>query len=149
MSARAAAPAPAIDAFASLVADVASALDETIPAWRARLTAAAADWRALGVDAAVIERAVALATAPDVDALLATFARAVSQLAALEAEAVALDATAAGAPVFRDPARVREAAMFVAARRRDVASSAVAYPDGEHWVLRWPDVGDLLAGELA
>ncbi len=137
------------DPFASLVADVASALDEAIPAWRVRLTAAAAEWRALGVDATILERAVTLRTPPDVDALLATFARAVAQVAALEADAIGLDPTCAGAAVFRDPARVRDAATFVSALREQRAARATAYPDAEHWTLRWPDVGDLLAGELA
>ncbi len=137
------------DAFASLVADVASALDDAIPPWRARVSAAAADWRARGVDASLLERAVALDVAPDVDALLATFERAVRQLAALEAEALAVDPGLAAAREFRDPARVREAAALVAARRARAAAATTAYPDGEHWVLQWPEAGDLLAGELA
>jgi len=141
--------APAMDSFESLVADVASALDDAIPVWRVRLSAAAAEWRARGVDPTVLERALTLAAAPDVDALLATFARAVQQLAAFEADAVALDPSLAGGAVFRDPTRVRDAAALVAARRAETATDGTAYPDGEHWVLRWPDVGDLLAGELA
>lgn len=137
------------DPFATLVADLASALDAVIPAWRARLSAAAAGWRARGVDAAVLERALALDSAPDVDALLATFERAIRHLTSLEADAVALDPALAGNAVFRDPTRVREAAALVASRRARAAQVATLYPDGEHWVLRWPDVGDLLAGELA
>lgn len=137
-------------AFESLVADVASALGEAIPAWRARLSAAAAEWAGRGLDVAVLERALALPTSPDVDALVATFERAARQLAAYEAEAVALDAALAGAAVFRDPARVRDAAAVVAAARRARAAVATSmYPDAEHWVLQWPDVGDFLAGELA
>ena len=142
-------PGPATDSYASLVADVASALDDAIAPWRVRLSAAAADWRARGVDATVLERAVTLAVAPDVDALLATFARAVQQLAAFEAEAVSLEPALAGAAVFRDPSRVRDAASLVAGWRARAAASVDAYPDAEHWVLPWPDAGDLLAGELA
>ncbi len=141
------------DAFESFVSDVASALDDVIPSWRARIAAAATEHRARGTDTTVLERAASLPGAPDVDALLATFGRAVRQLAAYEAEAVALDPSLAGSAVFRDPTRVREAAALVAARRTrgDAARNAAktAYPEPEHWVLHWPDVGDLLAGDLA
>lgn len=140
---------PPVDAFASLIADVASALDDTIPRWRIRLSDAAAEWRVRGIDATVLERALTLATEPDVDGLLVTFGRAVQQLAALEVEALTLDAALGASAVFRDPARVREAAVLVASLRARAATIRTAYPDGEHWVLAWPDAGDLLAGELA
>lgn len=137
------------DTFESLVADVAGALDEAIPSWRARLGAAAAEYRARGVDVTILDRAAALPAAPDVGALLATFARATRQLAAYEAEALTLDPSLAGNAVFRDPTRVREAAALVAACRSRAAAPGTKYPDGEFWVLQWPDAGDLLAGELA
>ena len=138
------------DSFESLVADVASALDAAPLAWRARLAAAAAEWRARGIEARVLERASALPAAPDVDTLLATFDRAARQLAACETEAVALDPALVGAAVFRDPERVREAAALVERVRRAHASGGPdVYPDAELWVLEWPDVGDLLVGELA
>lgn len=140
---------PAFDAFESLVDDVASALDEAIPAWRVRLSAAAAGWRARDYDVRVLERALALPTPPDVDALLATFERAVRQLAEYEAAAVALDPALAGDRTFRDPARVRDAAATVAGARRARTALTANRPDPEHWVLPWPDVGDLLAGEFA
>lgn len=143
-------PLASRDSFEELVADLAGALESAIPPWRARLATAAAEWRALGFEVAVLERAIALPTPPDLEVLLATFERAARQLAAYEAEAVALDAGLAGAAAFRDPARVREAATVVArARLARAAARDDGYPDGEHWVLAWPDVGDLLAGELA
>lgn len=142
-------PLAAVNAFDSFVADVADALGDAMPAWRVRLSDAAAEWRARGIDATILERALTLSASPDVDALLATFARAVQQLAAYEAEAVALDSSLAGDDIFRDPARVRAAAARVAACRVRTPPRRSTYPDGEHWILQWPDVGDLLAGELA
>ena len=136
-------------AYVDLIADVASALDDVIPAWRARLGRAAEQWRMRGINTAVLERALTLSTPPDVEALLATFERAVDHLAALEVEAVGLDASLVGAAVFRDPGRVREAAALVAGRRAPLAARPSVYPDAEHWVLAWPDAGDLLAGSLA
>ncbi|GJG87691.1 hypothetical protein tb265_28720 [Gemmatimonadetes bacterium T265] len=137
------------DSFASLVADVTSALDEAIPAWRVRVSAEAAEWRRRGVDASILERALALTSAPDVDGLLATFSETVQQLAALEAEAVALDPSLAGSAAFRDPARLREGAALAAECRERAAAARAGFPDPEHWVLQWPAAGDLLAGELA
>lgn len=142
--------AASADSFESLVADVAGALDAAPLAWRARLAAAAAEWRGRGVEVRVLERAVALQAAPEVDTLLATFDRAARQLAAYESEAVALDPALVGAAVFRDPERVRDAAGLVQQLRRAHASATPdCYPDAELWVLEWPDVGDFLVGELA
>jgi hypothetical protein len=64
----------------------------------------------------------------------------------LERAAVALDPRLAGAPCFRDPARVREAAAALAAARAQLATPTAAphSVDGERWVLAWPDPGDLL-----
>jgi hypothetical protein len=131
--------------FAALLGDVALAIERTVPAWRVRLGEAVARWRAEGVATAVLERALALPADPGADALLATFAAAAERLRRLERDAVALDPRLAGAPCFRDPTRVREAAAAVAGARARVGTSAPRHrTDGERWVLAWPDPVDLL-----
>ena len=148
---RAAPGAPHVDgdSLASLAGDVADALGTAIPAWRLQLGDAVERWRASHVQTGVLERALLLPTAPDVAALLATFERAVQQLAALEEQAAMLDGSLVGHAIFRDPARVREAAALVAATRARSVRPPTAMPSGEHWVLAWPDTGDLLTGVLA
>jgi hypothetical protein len=139
--------APADADFAALLGDVALAIERTVPAWRVRLGEAVARWRAEGLATAVLERALALPADPGTDALLATFAAAAERLRHLERAAVALDPRLAGAPCFRDPARVREAAAALATASAQLATPAATAPhstDGERWVLAWPDPGELL-----
>lgn len=134
-----------IDAgFSDLLSDVADALASSLPEWRVRLGEAAARWQADGVATAVLERALRLAVAPDVDGLLATFAAAVARLRALETEAVALDASLAGDARFRDPERTAEAHALVARLRRERAARPPLRVDPECWVAEWPDVVALL-----
>lgn len=148
--------------FAALVADVADAIEHTMPAWRVRLGEAAARWRAEGVRTGVLERALALPRDPGTDALLATFADAVGRLRALERAGIAADPSLAGAPCFRDPERLREAAAAVTAARASAGlvaggpargAAAGRAPavrvDGERWVLAWPTVDALLVEDAA
>ena len=136
---------PDDDDFAGLLADVADAIVCSVPPWRVRLGEAVARWQGEGVDTAVLQRALALAAPPDVDGLLATFEGAVARLRALEREAAALDPAQAGAPRFRDPARLREAHDAVAALRAGAPRPRPALrPDPELWVEEWPDVAALL-----
>jgi hypothetical protein len=135
---------PAEADFAALLGDVAAAIGDAVPAWRVRLGEAVAHWRARGVGTAVLERALALPADPGTDALLTTFAAAAARLAALEREAVALDPRLAGAPLFRDPARVRDAAAVVARARGAAPPPASQATDAERWVLVWPDADALL-----
>lgn len=129
--------------FAGLLADVASAIEANVPAWRVRLGEAVARWSADGVACAVLERALQLRDAPDVDGLLATFARAVERLRALERDAAAHDPSLVGDPIFRDPARLAEAEGLVA-RLASAPRAAPLHVDPETWVLAWPDVESLL-----
>lgn len=161
---------PAADAdFAGLLADVATAIEASVPTWRVRLGEAIARWTGEGIACDVLARALQLPDAPDVDGLLATFARAVERLRRLEREAAARDATLVGDPVFRDPARLREAEGRVAALRvpTDVAAALAGAPaaipapvegarpvprpialDPECWVLAWPTVDALLVEDV-
>jgi hypothetical protein len=84
-----------------------------VEAWRARLDVAIAAWRARGYRTAVLERARALPSRPDVDGLLATYAAAAAHLRRLETRAAALQPRARGHAVFRDPERVRDAQGYV------------------------------------
>jgi hypothetical protein len=146
------APAPArlsveshfIDPFDDLVADVASAIESSVPTWRVRIGEAAARWQAEGVGTAVLERALRLTQPPDVDGLLSAFAAAVGRLRALEHEAAAIDPSVAGRDLFRDPARAAEAQALVESLRRVRPARAPLHVDPECWVAEWPDVVALL-----
>jgi hypothetical protein len=120
-------------AFADLLAEVASAIAQSVPPWRVRLGEAVARWQAEGVRTTILERALQLDGAPDVDGLLATFDAAVSRLRALERRAARLDATAAGGSAFRDPARLREAEALVARLERAARpeTARAPTPDGD------------------
>lgn len=110
---RGAEPPPA-DEFDHFVSDVTSAVAESFEAWRVRLGERIARWSAEGFRTERLERELARATPPDVEALEGAFADDVERLRALEAEAVRLDAAHAGLPLFRDPARLADAEQFVA-----------------------------------
>ena len=62
------------DDFASFLAEVAREVEAHVDPWRVRLGAVVARWQAEGVRTDVLERALRLPAAPDVDGLLATFA---------------------------------------------------------------------------
>jgi hypothetical protein len=126
-----------------------------MPVWRVRLGEAAARWRAEGVRTAVLERALALPRDPGAEALIATFADAVSRLRELERDAAAADPSLAGAPCFRDPERLREAAGVVARARAEGRPARADFPrpsvqlDAERWVLAWPTADALLVEDDA
>jgi hypothetical protein len=132
------------DDFADLVADVASAIATSVPGWRVQIGEAAARWQAEGIATGVLERALRLTQAPDVDGLLTAFSGAVARLRALEREASILDRSVAGQAVFRDPARTIEAQALVAALRRTGPARRPVRVDAESWVSDWPDVVGLL-----
>ena len=137
-------PLELADDVADLVADVASAIATSVPGWRVRIGEAAARWQAEGIATGVLERALRLAQAPDVDGLLAAFSAAVARLRALEREASAVDPSVAGKAVFRDPARTTEAQTLVDALRRARPARPPVRVDAESWVADWPDVVGLL-----
>ncbi|GLC26470.1 hypothetical protein [Roseisolibacter agri] len=144
----AAALSPAfVDPFDDLVADVASAIESSVPSWRVRIGEAAARWQGEGIATGVLERALRLTQAPDVDGLLGAFTQAVARLRALEREAIALDPSVAGRDVFHDPARTAEAVALVERLRRPRPARAPLHVDPEVWVAEWPDVIALLVEE--
>jgi hypothetical protein len=168
-----AAGAPRND-YASFLSDVVAAVTQHVEPWKQRLAEESNRWGAQGYGVRVLERALARATPPDVDGLLATYAAAVEHLRRLEAEAVAIDASLAGAPAFRDPERVAdaEAALFGLRAAGSAAASAPAvaaapvraaapsggatavgrfdpfFLDREKVVWDWPDVTARVIEEL-
>jgi chromosomal replication initiator protein len=99
--------------YDTFVQEVATAVVEQVEEWRVRLADAAARWRAEGISVAVLDRALQLREAPDVDGLLATFGAAVEYLRDLERQGSAADTSLSGHAIFRDPERVKEAHAMV------------------------------------
>jgi len=117
-AARATAPearavAAASDDYAGFLADVTHELEARVERWRITLGEACSYWRNDGYDVQVLERAMHLPIAPDVNGLLATFAAAVEHLRGLEMQAVTLDPSVRGHPAFRNPERVAEAQQLL------------------------------------
>jgi chromosomal replication initiation ATPase DnaA len=94
---------------ASFLADVVQEVEARVERWRITLGEACAFWRSEGYETRVLERAMQLPAAPDVNGLLATFAAAVEHLRGLEMQAVTLDPSVRGNPAFRNPELVEEA----------------------------------------
>jgi chromosomal replication initiator protein len=100
--------------YDGFLADVMQEVETRVEPWRVALGDAVARWKGDGYNTAVLERAMTLATAPDVDGLLTTFAAAVEHVRQLEAQAVRLDPALRAHAAFRDVARVAEATAVVA-----------------------------------
>jgi chromosomal replication initiation ATPase DnaA len=104
-----ASPAADTGDYAGFLADVTQEVESRVERWRVMLGEACAFWRADGYDTRVLERALQLPAAPDVNGLLATFAAAVEHLRGIEMQAVTLDPGVRGHPAFRNPEQVAEA----------------------------------------
>ena len=115
--------------YLSFVADVAAAVASTVESWKAELLGAIDEWGAQGYRTTVLERALAMTKAPNVEGLLGTFAQVVQHLRALEDEAAALDPGLRALTVFRDPEQVAAAETFVQ-RLRD-AGKALPRPSAD------------------
>jgi chromosomal replication initiator protein len=76
----------------------------------------------------VLERAMQLPAAPDVNGLLATFAAAVEHLRGLEMQAVTLDPSVRGNPAFRNPELVAEAQRLLDAAVASALPLPVPHP---------------------
>jgi len=95
--------------YEGFLADVLQEVETRVEPWRVHLGEACAFWRTEGYITNVLERAMALPVAPDVNGLLATFAAAVEHLRNLEAQALAVDPSLRGHPAFRNPETIAEA----------------------------------------
>ena len=108
------APEPRAGEFDLFVSGIQRAVAQHVEAWQARLGEAIAYWSGEGYRVETLERALASATDPDVEAVLDAYSVRVDRLRALAAEATAIDPELGGAELFWDPEAVDEAEAFVA-----------------------------------
>lgn len=99
--------------YAGFLADVTQEVETRVERWRVTLGEACAFWRSEGYVTLVLERAMQLQVAPDVNGLLATFAAAVEHLRGIEMQAVTLDPAVRGHAAFRNPELVGEAQLLL------------------------------------
>jgi len=95
--------------YEGFLADVMQEVETRVEKWRVYLGEACTFWRTEGYATGVLERAMNLAEAPDVNGLLATFSAAVEHLREIETQALSLDPALRGHPAFRNPESVHEA----------------------------------------
>lgn len=100
--------------FESFLQDIASGVAASVEGWRLRLGERIAYWSGEGFRTEILEQALALPEPPDVEQLDGSFRAVADRLRGLEAEAIRLNPSHAGSPVFRDPERLREAERLVA-----------------------------------
>lgn len=99
--------------YEGFLADVLQEVETRVEPWRVALGEAISRWKSHGYSVAVLERAMQLPTAPDVDGLLATFTSAIEHLRNLEAQASSLDPALRGHAAFRDVASIPLAQQLV------------------------------------
>jgi len=104
---------PAGTDYEGFLADVLNEVESRVEPWRVKLGDAIAHWRQMGYVVRVLERAVALPTAPDVDGLLNAYGVAVERLRQLEHHAGSLDASLRGHAAFRNPEAIPAAQALV------------------------------------
>lgn len=102
------------DEFESFLNEIASGVAASVDSWRLRLGERIAYWSGEGFRTAILEQALELEEAPDVEQLDASFAAVTERLRTLESEAIRLDPSLAGLPVFHDPDRLPEAERLLA-----------------------------------
>ncbi len=99
--------------YDGFLADVLQEVETRVEPWRVALGEAMSHWKSQGYRVTVLERAMQLSTAPDVDGLLATFTSAIEHLRDLEAQAGSLDPALRGHAAFRDVAAIPRAQQLV------------------------------------
>ncbi|QJR35317.1 DnaA ATPase domain-containing protein [Gemmatimonas groenlandica] len=99
--------------YEGFLADVLQEVETRVEPWRVALGEAISRWKSHGYSVAVLERAMQLPKAPDVDGLLATFTSAIEHLRNLEAQASSLDPALRGHAAFRDVASIPLAQQLV------------------------------------
>jgi chromosomal replication initiator protein len=99
--------------YEGFLADVLQEVETRVEPWRVALGEAMSHWKSQGYNIAVLERAMNLPTAPDVDGLIATFTSAIEHLRNLEAQASSLDPALRGHAAFRDVASISLAQQLV------------------------------------
>lgn len=99
--------------YEGFLADVLHEVESRVEPWRVRIGEAIAGYRAEGWNVGVLERAMHLPEAPDVDGLLRAYAAAVEHLRGLEAQAASFDASLRGHAAFRDVEAIPAARALV------------------------------------
>jgi chromosomal replication initiation ATPase DnaA len=100
--------------YEGFLADVLQEVETRVEPWRVALGEAMSRWQNQGYSIVVLERAMNLPTAPDVDGLIATFIAAIEHLRTLEAQACSLDPALRGHAAFRDVASIPLAQQLLA-----------------------------------
>ena len=108
--------------YEGFLADVLHDVEARVEPWRVRLGEAIATYRADRWNVGVLERAMNLPQAPDVDGLLRAYAAAVEHMRGLEAQAVSFD------PSWRGHAAFRNVEAIPAARELVQHAIATALP---------------------
>ena len=150
------------DEFSAFLSDIAATVEEFVETapWRKRLAVAILRWEGEGIRTRRLEAALDADTAPDVDAVLASFAEDVEKLRAIRGELEEIRSDSAKSPLLSDPDRVGEAeALLVSARaaaerRREEAAKAA--PQVDRWYFNaekaawdWLALEDRVIEELA
>ncbi len=160
-----ASPAPSVhtvDEFSAFLSDIAATVEEIVETapWRKRLAEAILRWEGEGIRTRRLEAALDADTAPDVDAVLDTFAADVEKLRAIRAELETMRSDSARSPLLSDPDRVGEAeALLVSAKaaaERRAEEAAKNQPQVDRWYFNpekaawdWVALEDRLIEELA
>lgn len=97
------------DEFSQFVSHISAAVSQTVEAWRKRLGEAILRWEAEGYKTARLEGLLAEEAPLGAEEAIARFERDVARLREIESEVTALDRSAVGNAVFRDPDRLEEA----------------------------------------
>lgn len=88
--------------YEGFLADVLQEVETRVEPWRVRIGEAIATYRQDGWNVGVLERAMSLPQAPDVDGLLRAYAAAVDHMRSLEAQAATVDPSLRGHAAFRN-----------------------------------------------
>lgn len=88
--------------YEGFLADVLQEVETRVEPWRVRIGEALATYRQDGWNVGVLERAMNLPQAPDVDGLLRAYAAAVEHMRGLETQAVTVDPSLRGHAAFRN-----------------------------------------------
>ena len=150
------------DEFSVFLSDIAATVEEIVETapWRKRLAEAILRWEGEGIRTRRLEAALDADTAPDVDAILDSFAADVDALRGIRRELETIRSDSARSPVLGDPDRVGEAeALLVSARaaaERRAEEAAKAQPQVDRWFFNaekaawdWLALDDRLVEELA
>ncbi|WP_053334406.1 DnaA ATPase domain-containing protein [Gemmatimonas phototrophica] len=99
--------------YEGFLADVLHEVEERVEPWRVQIGEAIATYRPEGWNVGVLERAMTLPQAPEVDGLLRAYAAAVEHMRGLEAQAASFDASWRGHAAFRNVEAIPAAQQLV------------------------------------